>query len=383
VTIRDVWRIVLVLSLGHVVPIATEKEQNVSRRIFQRFVVPAILLGTLVQAGIAEDRRLLLDLRGSWKFELGDDLRRSEPGFNDSRWSSITVPSAWEDQGYPGYDGYAWYRRRFTSPKEWQNKQLYLRVGRIDDVDEVYVNGQLVGFRGVFPPHYVTMYMMQREYPLPTYLLKANGENVIAVRVFDSELGGGIIDGEVGIVEEVDRLVPDFALEGTWRLTKGTDPAWQNPGFDDSGWHAVKVPAYWDSQGLEDYDGYGWYRIHFRVPAEATNRSLVLLLGKIDDLDETFLNGERIGGTGAADQWKLGRSGDEYNRLRAYTVRGDLLRGGSDNVLAVKVFDMKWHGGIYDGPIGFTTPEKCKAWKKSQQKGSKGWFERAMKNIFK
>jgi hypothetical protein len=49
----------------------------------------------------------------------------------------------------------------------------------------------------------------------------------------------------------------------------------------------------------------------------------------------------------------------------------------------VKVFDMKWHGGIYDGPIGFTTPEKCKAWKKSQQKGSKGWFERAMKNIFK
>jgi Glycosyl hydrolases family 2, sugar binding domain len=353
-----------------------------SRRMVLRWVVPAILLGTLIQAGIAEDRRLLLDLRGSWKFELGDDMRRSEPNFNDSRWSSIKVPSPWEDQGYPGYDGYAWYRRSFTSPKEWLNKQLYLRVGRIDDVDEVYVNGQLVGFRGVFPPHYLTMYMMQREYPLPTYLLKPNGENVIAVRVFDSELGGGIVDGAVGIFEEVDRLVTDFALEGTWRLTKGYDPAWQNPAFDDSRWPSVKVPAYWDSQGLQEYDGYGCYRLHFRVPPEATSRNLVLLLGKIDDLDETYLNGERIGGTGSPDGWKLGRDGDEYNRLRAYTVRGDLLRGGSENVLVVKVFDRKWHGGIYDGPIGFTTPEKYRTWSKQQKKGAKNWIDRLMQKAF-
>ena len=85
--------------------------------------------------GRAEDRKQLLDLRGEWKFDIGDDMRRANQEFDDSKWEQIFVPSPWEDEGFPGYDWYAWYRKHFQAPPEWKGKALYLHLGKIDDVD--------------------------------------------------------------------------------------------------------------------------------------------------------------------------------------------------------------------------------------------------------
>ena len=44
----------------------------------------------------APELRQLLELSGNWKFELGDDVRWSDPAFDDSKWDRIHVPSPWE-----------------------------------------------------------------------------------------------------------------------------------------------------------------------------------------------------------------------------------------------------------------------------------------------
>ena len=42
------------------------------------------------------------------------------------------MPGTWEDQGFPGYDGYAWYRIRFQMPTQYNNKTLVLKLGYIE-----------------------------------------------------------------------------------------------------------------------------------------------------------------------------------------------------------------------------------------------------------
>ena len=324
------------------------------------FAIPGILP--------AQDSRLLLDLRGTWKFELGDESRWSNPAFNDSKWTEIKVPGFWEDQGYPGYDGYAWYRKHIQVPQEWTQKDLQLSLGMIDDVDEVYINGEFIGFTGLFPPHYVTAYDTKRDYPVPSSILNPSGDNVIAVRVYDHELGGGIVRGNIGLFERIGLLHPEILLTGQWRFTTGDDMAWKEPGFNENGWKAVHVPAHWETQGFLDYDGFGWYRIRFTLPSDVPDRNLILLLGKIDDYDETYLNGERIGRTGPMPQkGEKARLTDDYARIRAYTIPPGTLLAGQENVLAVRVYDVYLHGGIYDGPIGIVTRDRYLHWKPARR----------------
>ena len=172
-----------------------------------------------------QDLRTLLNLRGKWKFELGDNMKWADPKFNDSKWDEIRVPRPWEDEGYPGYDGYAWYRKHFTMDKQVNNTAVYVRVGYVDDVTEVYLNGHLVGFEGQFPPHYITAYNVSRPYRVPPQYLNFNNDNVLAVRVYDDQIAGGIVSGSVGLFEARDYVEPDLDLAGTWKLMKGDDPS--------------------------------------------------------------------------------------------------------------------------------------------------------------
>lgn len=330
----------------------------------------------------AQEQGKIMDLSGRWKFEIGDDPRRAELSFDDSKWDQVTVPSAWEDQGYPGYDGYAWYRKHFTFSDDWTSKDLLLLLGRIDDVDEVYVNGEFIGFSGLFPPAYITSYSSYRQYPLPASTLRPGRDNVIAVRVYDQELSGGLIEGSFGIYERKNTIRPDFALPAVWKFRTGDDLQWRERGFDEAGWKPVRVPAFWETQGFRNYDGFGWYRVRFQVPANLPDRNLVLLLGRIDDFDEAYLNGERIGKTGKMPR-RPGdaRESDDFMKLRAYTIPPGLLLPGQENVLAVRVFDRFLHGGIYDGPIGIVTRERYTRYVRTTQP-TRNWVQDLFDSIF-
>jgi sialate O-acetylesterase len=299
----------------------------------------------------SRSRSKIVDLRGDWRFSLGDESRWSAKEFDDSGWGLIDVPSDWEGEGYDAYNGYAWYRRSFKIGSTPKNQSLYLLLGEIDDVDEAYVNGKRVGGTGQFPPDYVTAWNLERVYPLPDGLLERGQENVVAVRVYDGAQGGGLRRGTIGIYAS-DLPQPLINLSGVWKLRKGDDPGWAAESLDETGFESVKVPSYWDYLGYENYDGYAWYRKTFELTSIPENETMVLLLGKIDDADETFLNGTKVGGTGTDADSDVPIA-DAWSARRAYEFPSSLLK--ANNTVAVRVYDGQAYGGIYEGPIGIMT----------------------------
>jgi beta-galactosidase/beta-glucuronidase len=344
-------------------------------------LIHAILLFLItISFSPAENWQKILDLNGKWKFAIGDQPKWSESDLEDDDWTAITVPSSWEDQGFPGYDGFAWYRKKFTFTAQNIPQTLYLFLGRIDDVDEVYLNGRLIGSEGSFPPNYQTAYFQFREYRLPKGSLEPNKENVIAIRVFDEQLAGGILEGDVGIFIDRDELIPEINLAGVWKFRTGDSLQWKEKLYPDNHWREITVPGFWEKQGQPDYDGFAWYRLHFNFPANLKKQKLILLLGKIDDLDECFLNGQWIGRTGEMKNKPEEISfQNEYRELRAYFIPDNQLLLSEGNTLAVRVYDGYIDGGIYEGPIGIITRESYLKWLDRVKEEKWNVF----KNIFK
>ncbi|MCE2994359.1 MAG: beta galactosidase jelly roll domain-containing protein [Cyclobacteriaceae bacterium] len=290
----------------------------------------------------------VIPLNGLWKFTLDDESVWAEADYDDTRWGNILAPSPWEDKGFNGYDGFAWYRKKFDGKKLNKQENYYLNLGYIDDCDEVYVNGKLIGFSGTMPPHFKTAYNSERKYNIPNDLINFNGMNVIAVRVFDVTLGGGIIDGRLGIyATKKNHLLLD--LQGVWSFAT----SWNDkPIKNESSWKRILVPGPWDHQGYYKYDGFAWYKKTFVFPENGTTENLMLLMGKIDDFDKVYLNGKLIGSTN--DHEKYGWS-ESYQEKRAYSIPSGLLKKGAENVIEVLVEDMGNTGGIYEGPVGIVT----------------------------
>ncbi|WP_248907382.1 beta-galactosidase small subunit [Halocatena marina] len=163
--------------------------------------------------------------------------------------------------------------------------------------------------------------------------------------------------GDAGIFEvTVDSLpprlltVPQISLAGEWLFHRGDDSSWKEPGLDDSGWTSVTLPANWeDHSDYTENQVYGWFRKRFSVPTEWSGHALELPAGKIDDVDETFLNGTKIGQTGSFPE-----NGYEtaWSEARRYTAQPETINFGSENVLAVRVYDGDGGGGLYSGPVG-------------------------------
>ena len=132
-------------------------------------------------------------LTGTWRFRTGDDPAYAAAGFDDSVWETIAVPGTWELAGRPEYDGFAWYRLRFTLPAGGSARDAaWLELGKLDDADETFVNGTAVGRTGAFPPSFAGDRDAYRRYAIPAGTLIRGGENVLAVRVFDSGGAGGL-----------------------------------------------------------------------------------------------------------------------------------------------------------------------------------------------
>jgi signal transduction histidine kinase len=85
-----------------------------------------------------------------------------------------------------------------------------------------------------------------------------------------------------------------------WKAQAGDDPRWASPGFDDSAWPAVPLPATWEEQGFSGLDGHVWFRRQVRLDEEArlaaARGDLALLLGASRYGGyEVYAGGRRIG----------------------------------------------------------------------------------------
>ncbi len=101
-----------------------------------------------------------------------------------------TISPAWKD-----VDGEAVFRITIEVPAELAAKDLELCLGPVDDFDDTYVNGKLVGRTDKTVPGF---WAKKRIYRIPKGLIKP-GKNVIAVRVWDHFGGGGFF----GLEEEL------------------------------------------------------------------------------------------------------------------------------------------------------------------------------------
>lgn len=306
-----------------------------------------LLFMTISGMALGQDWELVMSLKSRWKFTIGDKMEWASPDYNDGNWESIPVPAMWENEGFNGYDGYAWYRKFFSGSNLPKNKPLYLILGYIDDVDEVYVNGRLVGFSGSFPPKFNTAHRALRRYLIPEDLINFDGSNLISVRVYDKFGEGGILSGDPGIYTSKRSDLSTINLQGLWSFKRGDNSQWKNRYFNDDDWEQITVPRPWENQGHQRYDGYGWYRKTIRFTESQVKNRLVLILGKIDDFDQTYFNGQLIGTTN--DHKSYGNS-SSYTELRVYEIPPELIRVGQTNTIAVRVLDMGNVGGIYEGP---------------------------------
>ncbi|MCY2924127.1 MAG: hypothetical protein NT031_01585, partial [Planctomycetota bacterium] len=118
-----------------------------------------------------------------------------EPAFDDGAWQEVALPATWESHSnYTQDNVYGWFRRRIEVPANLLGKDVLLALGKIDDVDETFVNGVRVGSMGAFPPAFATAYDQPRIYTVPAGLLKGDGSDLVAVRVFDAQGAGGMYE---------------------------------------------------------------------------------------------------------------------------------------------------------------------------------------------
>ncbi|HEX8758332.1 MAG TPA: hypothetical protein VF745_18495, partial [Steroidobacteraceae bacterium] len=64
----------------------------------------------------------------------------------------------------------------------------------------------------------------------------------------------------------------DQSLAGVWKFAPdpkdlGLERDWYASGYDDARWHPIRTGDSWQAQGFPHYQGVGWYRLSFPVPA--------------------------------------------------------------------------------------------------------------------
>lgn len=142
-----------------------------------------------------------------------------------------------------------------------------------------------------------------------------------------------------------------------WVFQQGDNRAWQIPDFDHSDWQAVDVPAL---LRLNPAAGIvGWYRLRFDWDQRAAE-PLALFIGGVRRADETWLNGEKIGGLGRfGEPWQFFNS-QPQSLPRLYPIAPELLRQGQ-NTLAIRVyigFAETW-GALFPGASGIHREGVC------------------------
>lgn len=144
----------------------------------------------------------------------------------DDEWTPIPVPGVWEEAGggkFAKYDGIAWYRCSVKVPLDWRGRDLQLKVQKIDNAYEAYVNGQKVGGEGMFPPNYKSG-LSDRAISLsvPAEAVRVGEWNTVAFRVYDNDGRGGFKGDAPFIGDEVRAI----ELKGDWQFRTGDDAAW-------------------------------------------------------------------------------------------------------------------------------------------------------------
>ena len=157
-------------------------------------------------------------------------------------------------------------------------------------------------------------------------------------------------------------------LMGDWYFCTADAVEKQNPGIDASSageilavdwsaWDVVQPGLDWWTEDFAAclnrnpyYAGYAWYVREFEVPEEFDRTCLQIEAGMMDEGDEVYINGERVGQTGIPDEGGRYDGTNPWDVERVYGIPDRLLKAGT-NTIAVRVANGSGAGGWYAGPI--------------------------------
>lgn len=150
-------------------------------------------------------------LNGEWKFHFSERVEEAPErffaeDFDVSEWNDIPVPSNWQVEGYgrphytnrnypfpidppkvPNENPTGCYRREFTIPSHWDERQVMLRFDGVDSAFHLWVNGSEVG--------YSQGSRNTAEFDITPYI--RSGSNTLAVRVVQWSDGSYLEDQDM------------------------------------------------------------------------------------------------------------------------------------------------------------------------------------------
>ncbi len=141
----------------------------------------------------------------------------AEPGLDDASWQKMKLPQIWEKAPVNlKVDGAFWFRKTFNLDLREKIKEAKISLGPIDDFDISHLNGVELGRTTSTTENHWTV---PRVYNVPVELLR-NGDNIVAVRVFDHFGGGGFAGNAEQMKLHVtahDGKTSEIPLHGEWR----------------------------------------------------------------------------------------------------------------------------------------------------------------------
>jgi beta-galactosidase len=143
-------------------------------------------------------------------------------------------------------------------------------------------------------------------------------------------------------------------FDSDWKFHRGGAQGAEQPGFDDSSWHALDLPHDWSIEDLPGTDspfnpdaisqvsggfttgGTGWYRKKFDIPASQTGKRIYILFDGVYMNAEIWINGESLGS-------------HPYGYTSFWFDMTDKVKFDGPNILAVKVRNegenSRWYSG--------------------------------------
>ncbi len=174
------------------------------------------------QARPEPDRRII-PMDFGWKLKLGDVQGAEQFTFDDSGWRELDLPHDWSIEpesggfrqefptgGAGGYvpTGVGWYRKHFKLSELAHSRRVWIEFDGVYENSTVWINGQYLGKR---PFGYISFH-----YDLTPYLV--DGENILAVRVDNSNQPNSRWYSGSGIYRHVRLIVTESAHVGHWAV---------------------------------------------------------------------------------------------------------------------------------------------------------------------
>jgi len=141
------------------------------------------------------------------QYDIGEKEKWQTPTLDDSNWKTVTLTSGFKDLGVPDTPAVAYFRKEITAPATIPDGRNMVRLGVVEKMDTVWVNGQMVGGSSwVENP---------RNYFLRPGVLKP-GKNQITIRVLKTLPDGGFTAKPEDLkIQLADNTV--IPLSGEWK----------------------------------------------------------------------------------------------------------------------------------------------------------------------